>query len=243
MFFARVALLLSVALSAHALASPHIARAHHHRAISARLVAAEADDAPQPIQLVQPRRLSKRCKPRSSSLAHSTPTPSTTPTSPAQQQPTSASESPVVPPQEHTTSHTHSTTTYEAVPTTTQRSSSHIGSNLPSFLVGTQTGQGTYYATGLGACGITNTDADYIAAVSHLLFDNFPGYDGVNPNSNPVCGKKVKVEYQGKTVTVAITDRCTGCLLTDLDFSPTAFDVLGSPAVGRLFGMQWYWMD
>ena len=33
---------------------------------------------------------------------------------------------------------------------------------------------GTYYATGLGACGITNTDTDYIAAVSHTLFDNYP---------------------------------------------------------------------
>jgi hypothetical protein len=27
---------------------------------------------------------------------------------------------------------------------------------------------------GLGACGITNKDTDYIAAASHLLFDNFP---------------------------------------------------------------------
>ena len=32
----------------------------------------------------------------------------------------------------------------------------------------------TYYTTGLGACGITNTDSDYIVAVSHDLFDNYP---------------------------------------------------------------------
>ena len=49
---------------------------------------------------------------------------------------------------------------------------------------------GTYYATGLGACGITNTDSDYIAAVSHTLFDTYPGYNGVNPNNNPICGRK-----------------------------------------------------
>ena len=48
----------------------------------------------------------------------------------------------------------------------------------------------TYYATGLGSCGIVNVDTDYIAAASHILFDSFPGYNGVNPNSNPICGKK-----------------------------------------------------
>ncbi len=33
---------------------------------------------------------------------------------------------------------------------------------------------GTYYATGLGSCGITNSDSDFIAAVSHELYDNYP---------------------------------------------------------------------
>jgi len=108
-------------------------------------------------------------------------------------------------------------------------------------MVGTQTGQGTFYATGLGACGIVNTDADHIAAVSHLLFDNFPGYDGANPNNNPMCGRKVTAHYQGKTVTVALTDRCTGCALTDLDFSPSAFNTLADPSVGRISGMTWTW--
>ncbi|KJA29161.1 hypothetical protein HYPSUDRAFT_127841 [Hypholoma sublateritium FD-334 SS-4] len=112
-----------------------------------------------------------------------------------------------------------------------------------SFLVGTQTGQGTFYATGLGACGITNTDTDHIAAVSHLLFDVFPGYNGVNPNSNPLCGKTVTATYQGKSVVVALTDRCTGCALTDLDFSPSAFDILADPSVGRISGMTWVWND
>ena len=32
---------------------------------------------------------------------------------------------------------------------------------------------GTFYATGLGSCGITNHDTDYIAAVSHILYDSF----------------------------------------------------------------------
>jgi hypothetical protein len=34
--------------------------------------------------------------------------------------------------------------------------------------------EGTYYGTGLGACGITNNDNQLIVAVSKLLFDNYP---------------------------------------------------------------------
>jgi hypothetical protein len=40
---------------------------------------------------------------------------------------------------------------------------------------------GTYYETGLGACGIYNTDSDFIAAASASYFDNFPGATA-NPN-------------------------------------------------------------
>ena len=50
---------------------------------------------------------------------------------------------------------------------------------------------GTYYATGLGACGIYNVDTDYIAAASHILYDSFPGYAGGNPNDNPICNLKI----------------------------------------------------
>jgi hypothetical protein len=45
---------------------------------------------------------------------------------------------------------------------------------LPSYMNGQQSGDGTYYSTGLGSCGLTNQDSDYIAAVSHLLFDTYP---------------------------------------------------------------------
>lgn len=48
---------------------------------------------------------------------------------------------------------------------------------------------------------------------------------------------------QGKSVTVAITDRCTKCALTDLDFSYSAFDQIGDEAIGRLYGMTWVWAD
>jgi len=44
----------------------------------------------------------------------------------------------------------------------------------------------------------------------------------------------------GKSVTVAITDRCTGCELTDLDFSPSAFSALADESLGRI-DITWVW--
>jgi len=101
------------------------------------------------------------------------------------------------------------------------------------------TGDATFYATGLGSCGIVNTDTDFIAAASHILYDEFPGYSGGNPNNNPICGMKATATYQGKQVTITITDRCAACAEFDLDFSPAAFNTLADPSLGRLHGMQW----
>ncbi|KAG6888690.1 hypothetical protein C0995_006680 [Termitomyces sp. Mi166 len=130
-----------------------------------------------------------------------------------------------------------------ALPVTTEAPvTTKVLDSIPSFLNGTQTGQGTFYSTGLGACGIVNHDWDHIAAVSHLLFDAFPGYDGINPNNNPLCGKQVSATHGGKSVTVTLTDRCEACALTDLDFSPAAFDVLADPSVG-LISIEWVWLD
>jgi len=108
-------------------------------------------------------------------------------------------------------------------------------------MIGPQSGDGTFYATGLGACGITNTDSDPICAVSHLLFDTFPGYDGVNPNTNPICGRQITATYGGVSIPLTITDRCTGCQLTDLDMSPSSFDLLADPSVGRIHDVIWTW--
>lgn len=84
------------------------------------------------------------------------------------------------------------------------------------------------------------------------------GYKGGDPNQNPICGRKITAtcEYaliswhlsstdhlsdKGKSVTVAITDRCVGCAITDLDFSPAAFNELASPDAGRLTDVKWTW--
>ncbi|KAF8969009.1 plant expansin [Flammula alnicola] len=109
-----------------------------------------------------------------------------------------------------------------------------------SFLQGTQTGEGTFYDTGLGACGVDIQNSDLAVAVSHLLFDNYPGYNGINQNDNPVCGKILTASYQGKNVTVQVLDRMPFGQVTDLDFSPGAFETLASLDVGRI-EMTWVW--
>lgn len=99
-------------------------------------------------------------------------------------------------------------------------------------------GDGTFFATGLGACGKTTSDDDFIVAVSMDLYDTFPGA-GANPNLNPVCGKKIEAHYQGKSVLVTVVDRCVGCACGALDFSPAAFAQLADFGVGRLHGVTW----
>ncbi|KAJ3799121.1 RlpA-like double-psi beta-barrel-protein domain-containing protein-containing protein [Lentinula aff. detonsa] len=104
------------------------------------------------------------------------------------------------------------------------------------------TGQGTYYDTGLTSCGQTYTDSDLIVALSHLFYDSYPGATA-NPNDNPVCGKKLTAHYQGKSVTVTVADRCTGCAMYDLDFTPTGFQALSDLSVGRISGVVWAFDD
>jgi hypothetical protein len=256
MAFAKCLVLLAAfAAVANGLATPHVVRhPAHHRAIAARVAAPAPIDIPG--QQIRKRANTQRCRQRSSSapVPVSTSPASSAPAVNAAPIPTTSKAAQPAPTTKKTTAQAPTTaapapapapTTHAPAPapTTSKAASTSNNSNLPSFMVGTQTGQGTFYATGLGACGITNTDTDHIAAVSHLLFDNFPGYNGVNPNDNPLCGKTVTATYQGKSVVVSLTDRCTGCALTDLDFSPSAFDILADPSVGRISGMTWVWND
>ncbi|KAF9266664.1 hypothetical protein L218DRAFT_742971 [Marasmius fiardii PR-910] len=100
------------------------------------------------------------------------------------------------------------------------------------------TGDVTWYTPGLGACGHVNSAADLIAAVASPIYDTFPGATA-NPNLNPICSRKATVKYQGKSVTVAIVDKCPGCGTNGIDLSPAAFSVLAPQSVGRLKGATW----
>jgi hypothetical protein len=73
-----------------------------------------------------------------------------------------------------------------------------------------------------------------IVAVSSRLFDSWPGYNGWNPNTNPICNKHIKATYGNTSVIVQVTDRCEGCAERDLDLSPSAFMQLAPLSYGRL---------
>ncbi|KAJ7474037.1 barwin-like endoglucanase [Mycena latifolia] len=105
------------------------------------------------------------------------------------------------------------------------------------------TGDGTYYEPGLGACGKTNTKDQLIVAVGHGVFDSHPGANPANPNTNPICGKKLKATYGQKSVTVTVEDRCAGCAgAADLDFTEAGFQKLAALEVGRIHGVKWEWV-
>ncbi|KAG8748573.1 hypothetical protein FRC10_003707 [Ceratobasidium sp. 414] len=182
----------------------------------------------------------RRCAPKSSTSVF----PSSTLVPDASSASAEATTSSADPTPEPTTS-TEPTTTDE--PTSTSKPATKTSSSVKptptndgsSSSGDTYTGEATFYATGLGACGITNNDSQFIAAASHLLFDGFSGYTGGDPNQNPICNRKVTAHYQGKSVSVILTDRCVGCAKYDLDFSPAAFDQLADESLGRLKGMTW----
>ncbi|KAH7345784.1 hypothetical protein B0J17DRAFT_624891 [Rhizoctonia solani] len=106
---------------------------------------------------------------------------------------------------------------------------------------GTHTGQLTYFSIGLGACGWTNSDTEWVAAISHELYDNWPGYAGGNPNNNPVTiAVSLSVYRRRQDHPSRNVDRCEGCALWDLDLSPSAFQQFAPLASGRLYGATWH---
>lgn len=111
---------------------------------------------------------------------------------------------------------------------------------LPSGRGGPYTGDLTYYAPGLGACGITSSNNDKIVAVSHLVFDAVSA--GSNPNNNPLCGKKIRARRNNRSVDLTVVDRCTGCKPTDIDVTVNIFATLADVDQGRVT-VEWNWLQ
>lgn len=98
-------------------------------------------------------------------------------------------------------------------------------------------GDGTFYNTGLGSCGIVSNDSEFVVALGYELYDSV---NTANPNNNPLCGREITVFRGDKSVQVTVVDRCPGCSSTSLDLSPAAFNVLGAPEEGRI-PITWKW--
>ncbi|KAK1530645.1 allergen Asp F7 [Colletotrichum costaricense] len=146
----------------------------------------------------------------------------------------------VAPPPAPTTSTTPAPapqpTTSQAPPATTSAASGGSGGGSGGI---THTGDLTYYAVGLGACGEDDSGKDNtenIVAVSHLVM-------GAQSNGNPYCGKKVQITCNGKTTTATVRDKCMGCEADAIDVSEKAFlELFGSLGVGR-GTVEWKFLD
>jgi len=96
----------------------------------------------------------------------------------------------------------------------------------------------TFYAPGLGSCGITNTETDHIVALAVPMMAN-----GANPNDNPKCGQKITIEFHGKRHEATVTDTCYACAREDVDVSPTLFTAFAAESIGRVPGVKWWFND
>lgn len=75
---------------------------------------------------------------------------------------------------------------------------------------------------------------------SNVLVPSDASTPNGNPNNNPLCGRSIRVNHEGKSVTVQVVDRCAACGTHDLDLSPVAFKVFNPLDVGR-FQASWDW--
>ena len=93
----------------------------------------------------------------------------------------------------------------------------------------------THYEVGLGSCGWTNNDSDWVVAMPHAMMNN-----PANPNDNPLCGKFITLAYAGKTHRAWIVDTCEGCDGQSLDLSPSLFAAVAPSGNGRVQSVDWW---
>ncbi|KAI1202534.1 RlpA-like double-psi beta-barrel-protein domain-containing protein-containing protein [Nemania serpens] len=103
----------------------------------------------------------------------------------------------------------------------------------------TMSGDLTYYAPGLGACGKYNSEDDAVVALSWQLFDQYT--PNGNPNLNSLCGRQIQISLGGGSAVVTVADRCQGCQYGDLDVPVKVFSQLADPNIGRT-QMSWNWL-
>ncbi|KAI8334780.1 RlpA-like double-psi beta-barrel-protein domain-containing protein-containing protein [Chlamydoabsidia padenii] len=66
-----------------------------------------------------------------------------------------------------------------------------------------------------------------VVAINYIDMAN-----GDNSNKNPKCGKKIQINYQGKSTVATIVDTCPSCDKGALDLAPKVFAALADLDVG-----------
>lgn len=95
---------------------------------------------------------------------------------------------------------------------------------------GKYSGDLTYYAVGLGACGEDDSGKDETANIVAISKDLM----GAQSNGNPYCGKTITIYGNGKSVQATVRDKCMGCKHDDIDVSEKVYKALwGGLGSGR----------
>ncbi|KAF9792448.1 RlpA-like double-psi beta-barrel-protein domain-containing protein-containing protein [Thelephora terrestris] len=89
-------------------------------------------------------------------------------------------------------------------------------------------GQFTYFAVGMGACGKQNVESDMVVAL------NTPLWDGGSH-----CFETVTIVINGITLQAQIVDRCENCGSGDLDFSVGLFHAFGGTDAQGVMSGTW----
>jgi hypothetical protein len=117
-------------------------------------------------------------------------------------------------------------------PTTSSSAGGSSSGGSPSY-----SGDITYYALGMGSCGIDDSGKDHtdnIVAVSAQLM-------GAQSNGNPMCGKTITIKANGKTIEAKVHDKCPSCAMGDIDGTEKMFiDLFGSLDAGRQKIEWWF---
>ncbi|KAI5840661.1 hypothetical protein DFP73DRAFT_557320 [Morchella snyderi] len=169
----------------------------------------------------------------------------TSTTSTTSQEPTTSSTSVPVPSTTITTAVIPSFTPLSIATTTQPAATSAVAKAVESAVSsgsgsGMYAGKMTYYTPGLGSCGITSVEGEFIVAASYkYMWKDYPSQ--LNPNKNPKCGQKVMMTGpKGVQVAATIVDTCPGCNGEhDLDCTLSLFEELGCTQIDGKCDMTW----
>jgi hypothetical protein len=92
---------------------------------------------------------------------------------------------------------------------------------------------------GYGACGKPIYDGDMIVAIAKDAW-GVSTYDTMTGDStNPWCGQKIKIDYNGNSIEATIMDLCPGCSGHDIDLSLAAWTKLTGLAEKTRLKASW----
>jgi hypothetical protein len=89
----------------------------------------------------------------------------------------------------------------------------------------------THYEDGLGACGWTNKDSDFVVALNSAQY-----------GSGQHCGQRIRIHANGKSAVAMVVDECPGCSPDGLDLSKGLFSHFAPLDEGIISG-SWVFLD